>query len=357
MPYCRKCGAELEAEAKFCHACGTVIDVAASPEFGRTRYARSYRSPVRVFTFILIAILLIAFVLIGLFTFFPIRAVSVKESEYAPFNASIRTLSLDLTADIAQINILFDNLEDKLVVLNVSATGAVGMLAPSSVLNVTFDHVFDGSTLVVDSRVVTTYSWARLSSLKIVCDLYVDPSMEMSLNVKTGVGKVSMNANRSVVINALRLEATTGGIEASLAKHAGVKGNISMKTTTGGIELNWDNAETIANAAVQVKTITGGIVLNIKQNSTMPANVTLNAEVTTGGIDLTLAIKSNVGAEITSKTTIGGTRADKNGFNGPDSLLKSSNYPASSNFIVALKTATGGIDIEADYTAGTIFSR
>ena len=357
MPYCRKCGAKLEAEAKFCHVCGTSIDVVASPRFGRTRYARRHRSPVLVSTFMLIAIFLIAFAFIGLFTFFPIRAVNVKESKHVPFNASIQTLSLNLTADIAQINILFENLADKLVVLNVSATGAVGMLAPSNVLNVTFDHTFDGSTLMVDSRVATTYSWAWLSSLKVVCDLYVDPSMNMSLNAKTGIGKVSMNANRSVVFNALRLEATTGGIEVNLTKHAIVNGNISMKTTTGGIEFLWDNAEATINVAAQAKTTTGGIALNIKQNSTIPANVTLNAEASTGGIDFTLAIWDNVGAEIASNTTVGGISVDQNGFSGTDSLLRSDNYPARSNFIIALKTSTGGIDIEADYAAGTIFSR
>jgi len=357
MPYCRKCGAKLEAEAKFCHVCGTSIDVVASPRFGRTRYARRHRSPVLVSTFMLIAIFLIAFAFIGLFTFFPIRAVNVKESKHVPFNASIQTLSLNLTADIAQINILFENLADKLVVLNVSATGAVGMLAPSNVLNVTFDHTFDGSTLMVDSRVATTYNWAWLSSLKIICDLYVDPSMNMSLNAKTGIGKVSMNANRSVVFNALRLEATTGGIEVNLTKHAIVNGNISMKTTTGGIEFLWDNAEATINVAAQAKTTTGGIALNIKQNSTIPANVTLNAEASTGGIDFTLAIWDNVGAEIASNTTVGGISVDQNGFSGTDSLLRSDNYPARSNFIIALKTSTGGIDIEADYAAGTIFSR
>jgi len=38
------------------------------------------------------------------------------------------------------------------------------------------------------------------------------------------------------------------------------------------------------------------------------------------------------------------------GVSGTEALLHSNNYPASSNFDVALKTTTAGIDIDSKYT-------
>jgi hypothetical protein len=352
MSYCRKCGAQLDEGAKFCHVCGTPTDVTAAPRYERRRR----RMPILTTTIILIAILLTAFIVIGLFTFIPIYAVNVKESREAPYRAGIKTLNLNFTADIAQVNITFESLTGKLVVLNVSATGGVGMFASPKAVNVTFDYAVNGNVLTVTSKVDTTHNWPWSPWLHVACDLHVDPSMNTSLNAKTSVGTIFMNTKTGVVLNALSLEAITGGIEANLAKGVIVNGNISVKTTTGGVDFSWNNVKAKNNITVSAKTTTGGIALDVLQNETIPANVTMDAEATTGGINLNMAVHDSVGAYVTSSTTIGGINVNKNGFNGTKSPLQSSNYPAESNFIISLKTTTGGVNIDAEYTTDSILS-
>jgi len=345
MPYCHKCGTKLEEDAKFCHVCGTPVGPAPVAAPARRRERMPYFLPITI----LIAILVTAIVA-GAIVFMPIRPVNFNRSEEAPLEAGIDKLSVDLGADVARVNITFEDLPDKLVVLNVSATGAVGILAPATPLEVTFDHTVTERVLVVTSRVKVD-RWPWFFGLRVVCDLHIDPSVDLSLNVTTSVGEIVLNSVDGVVFDSLNLEATTGSVRAGLEQNVVVKGNITVRSMTGAVEFYWDNAKAANNVSVSVKTTTGGVKMNLTQNDQLPANVTVNAETTTGGVDFFIAIRDDVGAWIESSTSFGGINVNKIGFSGTKSPLQSNNYPAKSNFITSLKATTGGININANYTA------
>jgi hypothetical protein len=69
-----------------------------------------------------------------------------------------------------------------------------------------------------------------------------------------------------------------------------------------------------------------------------------------------MAIDGDVGASIESSTVIGGINEDVEKFSGNETLLQSDNYPAGSNFLVNLRTTTGGININAVYEASAVSS-
>jgi hypothetical protein len=287
----------------------------------------------------------------------PMHPVNFNESKNVPYQAGIDRLNLNFSADIAQVNVTFGHLEDKLVVLNVSATGSVGMFASPNVTNVALNYSFNDSALTVTSSVTTTRIWSWSPWLKVVCDLTIDPSLKSSLDIKTSTGRLDMNTKAGVVLDSLKLEATTGEAEANLVKNTVVNGNILVKSVTGVARFTWDNVKASSNISVRTETTTGGIELNLVQNQSIPANVTWNAQTTTGGIDLNVGIHEDVAAEIVSTVTTGGIHVnDQTGFSGTKSPLRSTNYPASSNFNLDLKTTTGGININAEYTPGTILS-
>jgi hypothetical protein len=95
-------------------------------------------------------------------------------------------------------------------------------------------HAFNDNTLTVTSRVNGVVGWPWLFGLHVICDLRVDPSMRVSMNVKTSTGKIVMKTEASMVFDSLKLEAVAGGVEASFV------GNFiaNLKTTTGGININ-----------------------------------------------------------------------------------------------------------------------
>jgi len=301
---------------------------------------------------IILVTLLLTATITGVLIFLPIHPISTSKSYSVPYRANIHTLNLNLSADIAQINVAFEDMTNKLIMFNVSATGGTGILAPSDILNVSFSDTYIGSVVTVTSQVhvdgvFSWYPWLNLS-----CDVRINPSLTSSLNVKTSVGRIVMNTKARVVLNSLDLETTTGEIRANLAKDVAVSGNVSVRSTTGSVEFSWDNVRTSSNISVKTQTTTGGIRLNVIQNETMPANATMSAEAVTGGVRLNMAIHDSVGARIESTVTTGGINVHSQvGFDGAKSPLQSTNYPASGNFNVAIKTVTGGITLDAEYTA------
>ena len=344
MPYCWKCGAEVPKDAEFCPVCGASV---APPMAERER-----RRPIipLAIAIPLIAIIVIAAVAVTV-VFLPVRSVDIREARDVPYQTGMDTVNIDFTADIARVNVAFEHLTDKLVTLDVSATGWVGALVSPDVLDLTFDYTAEGNVLTVTADVDTGGPWPVPSWLHVTCDLRVDPSMNASLDVKTSTGGIVMETRAGVVLNSLSLEAITGGVEANLVKHVVVAGDVSVKATTGGIEFSWDNVIVTKDVLVNAKTTTGGVDLSVKQYEELLWSVTLKAEATTGGVDFAVEIRGDVGAIIGSSVTTGGIDVEKQvNFSGTKSPLKSENYPASSNFDVSLKTTTGGIDIEAEYT-------
>jgi len=357
MPYCSKCGAKLDEDAKFCPACGTPAGPPViEPE--RRRIKREKRRPISTLAIVLIILLVILPVAIVALVFLPVHVVNVRESHDVPYQTGIDTINLNFTADVARVNVTFEDLTDKLLTLNVSATGRVGMFTslPQSeeLFDLTFDDAIVDNVLTVTSEVDTFGdSLPRLWSswLHVTCDIRIDPSMNASLNVKTSTGGIVMNTQANVVLNSLRLEATTGGVEANLVENVVVAGDVSAKTTTGGVKFSWNNVNVTNDILVNVETTTGGVDVNVKQDESLLGNVALEAEATTGGVNFAIDIRGDVGAKIVSSVTTGGINIDRQvRFSGTTSPLQSGNYPAGSNFNVNLKTTTGGINIDAKHT-------
>jgi hypothetical protein len=308
------------------------------------------RRPTSPLAFPLIAIIVVAAV-VGTVVFLPVRSVDISETHSVPYQTDVNVANIDFTADIVSVNIVFEHLTDKLVTLDVSATGWVGVLVSPDVLDITFDYAAEDNVLTVTVDVDTISPLPIISWLHINCDLLIDPSMNTSLDVKTSVGRIVMDTQSGVVLSSLSLETTTGGVEANLVEDVIVTGDVYVKTTTGGVEFSWNNVAAMGDILVNAKTTTGGVDVNVKQYEMLLGNVTLNAEATTGGVVFVIEIKSDVGARIESSTTLGGINVDKQvNFSGTESLLESDNYATSSNFKVTLKTTTGGINLEAEYT-------
>jgi hypothetical protein len=350
MPYCRKCGAKLEEEARFCHVCGTPVAAVTVPAIPRRR------SPFLFPVIILIAILVTA-VVVGALVFLPFYHVHFDQTNQVA-KAGVDNLLLDFQADVAQVNIFFRNLPDKMVVLNVTADGYVGIFDdPNRTINVTFNHQTTNNSEVVTYSVSRVSAWPLSYNLNVICDVYIDPSVNLSrLFVHSGVGQIVLNADTATTIQTLSLDTTTGSIEASLARGVVIAGSVSAKTTTGSVTFNWEQADTEGKVSVNLKSTTGAVNLSVSRNSRLSGNVSIDAGTTTGSVNLAMTIHDDVGAKIESRTSVGGIDVEQQGFLGNQSLLQSSNYPAGSNFLVNLATTTGSVNINAYYGSSAVLS-
>jgi hypothetical protein len=302
---------------------------------------------------IFLALLLVSATIIVCLSFLPIRVVNTSESRDAQSQTGIDTVRLTFLSDVTQVHVAFEDLDDELVTLRMSMKGRTGLLAPSSLYDLSFQTSVDENILTVISELdVATLVWPlSFVGLNVTCDIRIARSMNVSLNLKTSVGGIVMSTRTGVSINSLILETTTGGVEATLAPDVIVSGDISLKSTTGAATLNWNKVMVSQDLLIDVMTITGGVDVNVKQEDMLTHNVTVNAEATTGGVDFTVTIQDTVGAKIESSVTTGGIQVERQvGFAGTGPLLTSNNYPANGNFDVQLQTTTGGITINAKYT-------
>jgi len=349
MPYCRKCGAKLEEEARFCHVCGTPVAAVTVPAMPRRR--GPFLLPVIIF----IVILVMAAV-VGALVFVPFYAVHFDQTNQVA-KTDVDNLMLDFQADVAQVNVFFENLPDKMLILNVTADGYVGIFEdPNRTINVTFDHQTANNTEIVTSRVSRISAWPLSYNLNVICDVYIDPSANLTLTVRSSVGQIMMNADTQMTFKTLSLEAVTGNVEASLAKGVVIAGMLSLKTTTGNVQFRMDKADVSGNVSVSLQSTTGSVNVNVAENQKLAGNVTVNARTTTGGVNLAMIINDDVGARIESHTDFGGINVDVQHFSGNQSSLQSSNYPAGSNFLLNLRATTGGIHISAIYESSATLS-
>jgi hypothetical protein len=349
MPYCRKCGAKLEEEARFCHVCGTPVAAVTVPAMPRRR--RPFLLPV-----IILIVILLAAIVFGALVFLPFYHVHFDQTNQVA-KAGVDNLILDFQADAAQVNVFFRNLPDKMVVLNVTADGYVGIFDdPNRTIDVTFNHQMTNNSEVVTSSVSRVSAWSLSSNLNVICDIYIDPSANLTLAVRSSVGQIMMNADTQMTFKTLSLEAVTGNVEASLAKGVVIAGMLSLKTTTGNVQFRMDKADVSGNVSISLQSTTGSVNVNLAENQKLAGNVTVNARTTTGGVNLAMIINDDVGARIESHTDFGGINVDVQHFSGNQSSLQSSNYPAGSNFLLNLRTSTGGIHISAIYESSATLS-
>jgi uncharacterized protein HemX len=118
LPYCRKCGTQLEENARFCHKCGTQVVI-----FSPAPPAKStLKSPVSTPVIVLVAVVALA-VIISVFVFLTFYPVNFNQT--SPANQTNQTnvtkLSFNLQEGMAHGNLLAENLTDKTVFNFVSA--------------------------------------------------------------------------------------------------------------------------------------------------------------------------------------------------------------------------------------------
>jgi hypothetical protein len=117
-----------------------------------------------------------------------------------------------------------------------------------------------------------------------------------------------------------------------------------------------NEADVSGDSSVNLQSTTGSVNADLIATQRLSGNVTVNAMSTTGSVNLHMTIDSNVGARIESDTNLGKITWDVKRFSGNQSPIQSNNYPAGSNFLVNMRTETGGISITAAYGSSSVLN-
>lgn len=345
MRYCRKCGAEIDDDARFCRVCGTPVESYGQAPSPYTYEPRSHPLPWPLVG-ALIAILIVAVVVAGL-AFLPVQNVNYTKTNTVPADASINSIYLGIDADVANINVVPTRLQGQLVQVNVSATGAVGVFASTTEpVKVEFNSVNSNGTSTVTCKISQQASWSLNNALTVTCNVYIDPSAALNVQVSTSVGKIQLTSDTPVTFQAVNLHSTTGSVSAAFTDST-FSGPITATTTTGAVKFTSNNCRLIGDRSLTLTTTTGSVDALFAQDQSLEGNLTCNVASTTGSVRLDLQLSGAIAAQITSHTSTGHISTDVQNFNGNQSPIYSNNYPADSNILANLSVTTGNINIHA----------
>lgn len=343
MPYCRKCGTKLEEDARFCHKCGTpVINV---PRVAPAPLRPLRKDPVMIAGIVLIAILLTAVIIIA------VAAIPFSRYDFSQTNQdshpNINTLNLNFHADAGEVSIITQNINDNNILIHVSANGSRSLLR-SSDIEVTFSNQTAGDILTVVSR-VTVEGIDFLASTDIDCIIYVNPALNLNLNVTSQAGQVSLTAEENATLQSVSLHSNAGTVQANLQENVTVAGDITLETNMGSVHYRMSETIVEGNCTVDLQSNMGSVEMDITQTSTLAGNLKVNADTTMGSVNVDLTIDGDVGAKITSDSNLGSVNTDVQGFSGDKSPIQSNNYPAASNIEMDCNTNVGSVNINAAY--------
>jgi hypothetical protein len=215
LPYCRRCGTQLEENARYCHKCGTPVVAYAIPPVYQTPKPHK---PWYKDSFILITIGLVVILLVAVF------AVALLSAPFATWDsnqsledktAGVKTLNLNFHTNIGAIEVFTQKMSNNNIGVYVQANGGKGLLADSSgPVTMEFENQTVGDVLTVNSFFQVQDGF--ISNAHVKCSIYVDPSLNLYLNVSSTTGQISFIGDGSAKISSLSLVTTTGEVQANL---------------------------------------------------------------------------------------------------------------------------------------------
>jgi len=352
LPYCRRCGVQLEEKARFCPKCGTPVVTCMQPSAptASTKQPKPWHKDPLILAAIGLVVIIVSAVIIVAFLVAPFSTWDLGRTleDYTP---NVNTVNLNFQTNIGRVSINTLKIADNNIGIYVQANGSRGILGDSGEIpvNISFENQTVGNVLTVDSKVTVENRFSSRATVDI--QIYLDPALNLNLNVTSLKGQVSFTADKPVTIQALSLHALTGEVQANLQEKVTLTGDIIIKTTTGAVNYRMSQTNIKSNSTLDLQSTTGTVTMDITQTKTLQGNLQVNADTVTGSINIGLRIDGGVSAKITSQTgALGSIHADVNNFSGNKSPLQSNNYPAATNIdINSNVSGIGDVNIQATY--------
>jgi hypothetical protein len=349
LPYCRRCGAKLEDYDHFCPKCGTpalAYTAPASPTQAARTVTPIKKDPIIAGGIALIVILIVAVVAVALLAA-PLGTWNVNKS-LTDQSSNIHALNLNFETDVGQVNVIALKVDNNNLGIYVVGNGSKGVFrSVNNPISVSFENTTEGDVLTINSKV--NVETASSMNINLGIQIFVDPALILNLNVTSHAGQVSFSVDKSTTLQSLNLSTNAGAVDVTL-QNVTITGPISLKTNAGTINYRVNNVKVVGNCTAELHSNAGSVNPYFTQTKALGGNMQVNVQTNLGSIDLALAIDGDVGAKITSETSLGSihVKSDSN-FHGDLSPLQSNNYPATSNIDVDCHANIGSVNIDANY--------
>jgi hypothetical protein len=301
---------------------------------------------------VIIAILIVAASSIVIVLFLPIKPVDVYEHREIASEAGVDSIDLEIEAEIAQVDVTFDDLGDKFMTLDVWVRGGIGILQDEPDYNITFDYDIVDDTLEVDVNVDQPGIFESISFLNVDCELVISDTLRTDLGVSIDIGSITMRTIGYSNITGLDLDASTGSIMALIVPGTTVWGNVSLGTSTGSVDLEWEDVIIQQDTDLSLISSTGEVNVDVSQERETGFDLSISGVTNTGSVSADVIISGNISSSIDWEYDVGSVDIHRQvGFTQTDGHMESENHPGTENIAIALSTSTGSVDIWAEWTS------
>ena len=346
MPYCRKCGTNLDENAHFCHKCGTPVVTYVPPPPPSTSIKSIRKDTVIIAAIVLSVILVVGLIVVALLAA-PFSTVNFNQS-YQDNSSNINKLNLNVQIDEATVKVFTQNVNNSNFILTLTGSGSKGPFSDGndeSPIQVAFHNDTEDGVLTVTANITKSIAFSRFN---IDCNIYLNPAIELNLNVTSKAGQISLSADKPANFDSLNLQSNAGDIHTNL-QNVTIARNVILRTQAGTVDFRTNQIMIEGNDSIDLHSNAGSINVDITQTKILQGNLQINAATELGSINVGLVIDGDVGAKIISQTNLGSINVDKQHFSGNQSPIQSDNYPAVSNIEINSQTNLGSININAVY--------
>ncbi len=265
LPYCRRCGTELDDSAHFCQKCATFVVT-----FAPIKPEKPLRNEPLVIAAIALIVILVTAVIVSVIIFAPFSSISFNQTNQDN-HSGITSLNLNFQANTAQVTIVTQNITNQNILINTSADGSRSIFVSINPIDITFTNQTEENALTINSK-VTEEEFPITGNLHITCTIYVNRALKLNINVTTQAGSISLIAEKSVTFQSINLHTNAGQIQTNL-QNVTIAGNVSLNTHAGTINFRVLNTNLQGNQTVTLHSNVGSIGMDITQTKKSQGNL------------------------------------------------------------------------------------
>jgi hypothetical protein len=260
-------------------------------------------------------------------------------------------MNLNFQSSAAKINIITQKINNNNYFISLEGSASKRIFDDDTGNPVQLDQSYNNANGVLNATVILEES-RSFSRLNLVCTIYLNPELNLNLNITSKAGQINLTADKNSTFQYLNLISAAGQVGVNL-QNATIAGNLTLRTQAGTVDFRANQAKVEGNNSITLQTNAGSINMDITETKTLQGNLQVNASTNLGSINLGLVVDSGVASKITSQTNLGSIHVKQQNFSGDQSQIQSNNYPAQSNIEINNNTNLGSINIDAKYHSTT----
>ena len=184
---------------------------------------------------IIVAVLVVSITRVVITFFLPIKPSTWINKRGDRSRGGVENLYLDISGELGNVELVFDDLDDRFLTLDVHIAGGTGILEDPMQYNLNFDFEISGVDLEVEVDMDEGNTFQGIGFLNVDCHMVIHDALRSDLKVTMGVGSVVMETLPFSNLTGIDVRTSTRSVEVNFVPGTTMLGNMSLITSIGSV--------------------------------------------------------------------------------------------------------------------------